>query len=340
MFGGRFFGARMFGRRFFGKAGAPPTPGYYWGKYFGRRYFGARYFGQKGDSNPFVATQSAGLSIAGTIGLSSVTVQSTAAFNASVSSGLALTGSLTANATPQPIEGEAFIAGAPLEFAATGALSFSGVTVELGFTPTDGKFFGGRYFGSRYFGRRYWSAQNPVIFEATVTSGLTINGAVTCSAVPQQVLSAAISNTLAFSGSIGYGSPTIDFEEPRRRRSVTMAPARRRVYIVKIDDEEFTVGTKEEAEQLLAAAVEAAKEKAEGTAKRIEPLKGKAKRREVAKARQELKPPVIEAPPDLAAEVMQAQEQIAEAYQQALEVAKAIDRVRQEQDDEEVLLLL
>ena len=337
MFGARYFGARYFGERYFGKASVI-QPGYYNGsRYLGQRYFGRRYFGTKRDGSPFVATQSAGLAVAGTVGFGTMTTQIGAEFQPAVTAGLSIAGTVAINATPALVYGNEFIAGAPLELATTGTLTFSGATVVLGYTPTDGKHFGGRYFGSRYFGTRYFSAANPVTFEASVSAGLAVSGTVGLAATPVQALEATPTNTLAMSGTVSFSDAAISFPTIAARHAHPVARARKRVYTVKIDEEEFVVATKEEAEALLAQAVDAAKDKAQAEASKIVGKTGKAKRKAVIEAKKELQPPTITASEEIQPEATEALEAIKAAYQAA--IAEARQREIDE-DDEAVLLLL
>lgn len=126
-------------------------------------------------------------------------------------------------------------------------------------------------------------------------------------------------------------------EETRRRGH---AKARKRYYSVTIDDEEFIVATKEEAQALLAEAVKAAEERAKKKAEPIAVLMGREKRKAVAEARSELKPPSITADlPGL--QVSDAVAQITAAYQAAINEALRVAREREiDEDDEAVLLLL
>lgn len=211
MFGAVYFGNRYFGGRYFGKEGLT-VPGYYFGRYNGPYYFGKRYFGQQGDSDPFEASVSNTLALTGTLGYSSPTIVLTAQFEATVSTGLSLTGALSANATPSLEYANDFVAGAPLEFSMSGALSISGVSVSMGFVPTNGRYFGGSYFGAYYFGPRYWGTE--IEFSTAVTTGLSMSGAMTYAAGAEQILIASISNTLAFDGAMTFDDLGISYETP------------------------------------------------------------------------------------------------------------------------------
>lgn len=209
MYGARYFGGRYFGRRYFGKTG-DTSAGYFWGqRYFGPRYFGRRYFASTPDSAPFTTAQTAGLSASGTITLSSITVVLQNDLTATVTQGVSFNGSISANATPLVISDTAFIAAAPLEIAAAGVLTYSGVSVVLGYTPSPGvgRYFGSGYFGPRYFGPRYWSTF--ISFEASVTTGLSISGTTSFSGTPAQTLLAVVSNQIDLTGALTLDPATI-----------------------------------------------------------------------------------------------------------------------------------
>lgn len=117
---------------------------------------------------------------------------------------------------------------------------------------------------------------------------------------------------------------------------------RRRRYIVEIDGKEFEFESVQQAVALLDRARETARVAAEAQAEEVL-AKVTPKATRVGKAKTiVLKPPVIEGPPELSAEIKRAQEAIAQTYADAAMAAelRLLMLLKQIQDDEETLLLL
>lgn len=341
MFGARYFGNRHFGGRYFGHEGLT-APGYYNGhKYFARTYFGREYFGNEPDAEPFVSTVSAGLSIAPAVTLSSVTVSMSAPFDATVLTGLAMTGSGGLNATTSYVTGDLFVMGMPLSLETNATMSFTIGSIVIGYAPSIGvgRYFGGTYMGARYFGPSYWGVETQ--FESTVTTGLNASGSMTFAASASQVLEAAIQNQLAMSGVIGMGGVSISFDEPvTAPYPVAAGRSGRRRLKLEIDGKLIDVRSKEEA----LAVLERIKAEAEETAAQVVERAIKATRRRPSKiladARKALQPPEIEAPQyqDAVDAVMA---EIADLYKQTLqtvEIEALMKKAQAEKEDEEVIL--
>lgn len=117
---------------------------------------------------------------------------------------------------------------------------------------------------------------------------------------------------------------------------------RRRRYIVEIDGKEFEFENVQQAVALLDRARETAQQAAEAQAEEVL-AKVTPKATRIGKAKTiVLKPPVIEGPPELSAEIRRAKESIAQTYADAAMAAelRLLMLLKQIQDDEETLLLL
>lgn len=119
---------------------------------------------------------------------------------------------------------------------------------------------------------------------------------------------------------------------------------RRRPHVVEIDGEDFIVGSAEEAQELLERAKEEAAQVAKVAIERASKVRNRPVRKVLADARKAMQVPAIDAPPDLEAYADQITRQIESLYADALrtiEIAALIaKREREDEDDEDVLLLM
>lgn len=142
----------------------------------------------------------------------------------------------------------------------------------------------------------------------------------------------------------GY-APTVSNGEvvEVKRQTGAGRPRRRQRVVIAIDGEDFVVESEEEAGALLDQAKEAAQEKAEQAIKRAAAARKREPRKVLADARKALEVPTItaEGMSDYAAETVAAIEELYRSAMRTIEVAAMFSRRdRDEEDDEEVLLLL
>ena len=133
-------------------------------------------------------------------------------------------------------------------------------------------------------------------------------------------------------------------EEPAAESAVVPAgrKTRRRKYVVEIDGQDFEVESEQQAYALLDRAKALAKKAAEAKAAEVIAKVTPRAIRTRKSNRITLKPPVIEGPGELSAEILKARAEIKQIYADAAIVAELqlLLMLQQLNDDEEALLLL